>query len=69
MFQSRRVGVGGENVAVGWRVVRVNFLDFSIRVSSQSSGDGLPNTIGKESYIYDNCPHGTSADCMKGHIL
>merc|ERR1711871_1215994 len=36
---------------------------------AQSSGDGLPNTIGKESYIYDDCPHGTSADCMKGHIF
>jgi hypothetical protein len=39
-----------------------------------SSGDGLPNTVGLESYIYEECPgkHGGSEfteTCMAGHVF
>jgi hypothetical protein len=39
-----------------------------------SSGDGLPDTVGFESYIYEDCPgkHGGSLfteDCMSGHVF
>lgn len=39
-----------------------------------SSGDGLPNQVGFESYIYDTCPgkHGGqlyTEDCMSGHVF
>jgi len=39
-----------------------------------SSGDGLPGTVGLESYIYEDCPgkHGGSLfteDCMAGHVF
>merc|ERR1711998_259652 len=39
-----------------------------------SSGDGLPDTVGLESYIYEDCPgkHGGShftEDCMSGHVF
>jgi hypothetical protein len=35
-----------------------------------SSGDGLPNTVGLESYIYEDCPknHFTE-ECMSGHVF
>merc|ERR1712216_1043011 len=37
---------------------------------AQSKGDGLPGQIGKESYLYEDCPHGkTSADCLHAHIF
>merc|ERR1719454_2779953 len=39
-----------------------------------SSGDGLPDTVGLESYIYEDCPgkHGGShftETCMSGHVF
>merc|ERR1712070_410223 len=39
-----------------------------------SSGDGLPNQVGPESYIYEDCPgkHGGSLfteTCMSGHVF
>merc|ERR1712211_113958 len=39
-----------------------------------SSGDGLPNEVGLESYIYEDCPgkHGGShftETCMSGHVF
>jgi len=38
-----------------------------------SSGDGLPNQVGLESYIYEDCPgtHGThyTETCMSGHVF
>ena len=35
---------------------------------AQSSGDGLPNEIGKESYIYEDCKV-TSDECKQAHIF
>lgn len=36
---------------------------------AQSTGDGMPNATGKESYIYDDCEHGRyTENCMRGHI-
>merc|ERR1719327_322458 len=35
-----------------------------------SSGDGLPNTVGLESYIFEEgCEGGQSDDCMRGHVF
>jgi len=39
-----------------------------------SSGDGLPDTVGFESYLYENCPgkHGGAKyneTCMSGHVF
>lgn len=43
-------------------------------VMTLSSGDGLPNEVGFESYIYEDCPgkHGGSLfteTCMSGHVF
>jgi len=34
-----------------------------------SSGDGLPNEVGLESYIYEDCNNKYSETCMKGHVF
>merc|ERR1719453_1673237 len=38
---------------------------------AQSSGDGEPGKIGKESYLYEDCKHkgGESDDCKQAHIF
>lgn len=36
---------------------------------AESTGDGEPDAIGKESYLYEDCPKGESDDCLQGHIF
>lgn len=36
---------------------------------AQSTGDGLPNAIGTESYLYEDCSKGRSDTCVNGHIF
>ena len=37
-----------------------------------STGDGMPGNpmpVGKEAYLYEDCPNGTSEDCIQAHIF